>query len=588
MKRSFFKISKKLLAAGISAALTAGGLVTAGGFPGDTVIPSSALSVCAAAAYSASSDGEHAVTADGKSVTVSGATVTKTGNASSEEADFSGDNAAMLAENGGTLTVSNSTVTTAGSHANGIFSYGTGTTVNVSSTSITTTGSNSGGIMTTGGGTMNASNLTVNTSGNSSAAIRSDRGGGTVTVNGGTYTTSGSGSPAIYSTADITVKNASLKSTAAEGIVVEGANSVTLRNTSVSASNTVLNGKAATYQTVMLYQSMSGDAADGGSSFSMTGGTMTSGNGNVFYVTNTNASITLNGAKIVNAGGGALLSAAAGPWGSSGSNGGNVTFSMKNETLSGNISIDSSSAMNLYLSNTDYTGAISGGGSIYVEVPEGSTWTLTGDSAVTSLTAAAGSINLNGHTLTVNGTAYRSGTASTGEAVTFPERSGGMGMGEMPPDMNGGMGSRPGTWQSDSIGWWYRYEDGSYPVSSWENIRGIWYYFNEDGYMQTGWLQDDGAWYFLAPEGELVTNSWIPCGSSWYYAGNSGALVSDCWVGGFYINRDGSWTYRPTASWYQDSTGWYYEDTAGWYPVSVWQLIDGVWYEFDEKGYLKA
>ena len=64
--------------------------------------------------------------------------------------------------------------------------------------------------MTTGGAAMNAENLTINTSGNSSAAIRSDRGGGTVNVTGGSYTTSGTGSTVIYSTADITVNDASL------------------------------------------------------------------------------------------------------------------------------------------------------------------------------------------------------------------------------------------------------------------------------------------------------------------------------------------------------------------------------------------
>ena len=63
--------------------------------------------------------------------------------------------------------------------------------------------------MTTGGGITKAYNLDVTTSGQSSAAIRTDRGGGVVTVDGGTYTSNGLGSPAIYSTADITVSNAS-------------------------------------------------------------------------------------------------------------------------------------------------------------------------------------------------------------------------------------------------------------------------------------------------------------------------------------------------------------------------------------------
>ena len=39
----------------------------------------------------------------------------------------------------------------------------------------------------------------------------------------------------------------------------------------------------------MIYQSMSGDADSGTSSFTMTGGSLTSKNGHVFHVTNTNA-----------------------------------------------------------------------------------------------------------------------------------------------------------------------------------------------------------------------------------------------------------------------------------------------------------
>lgn len=75
--------------------------------------------------------------------------------------------------------------------------------------------------MTTGGGKTTANNLTINTSGTLSAAIRSYREGGTVTVNKETYTTAGTGFPSIYSTADITVNNATLVSKASEGIEIE-------------------------------------------------------------------------------------------------------------------------------------------------------------------------------------------------------------------------------------------------------------------------------------------------------------------------------------------------------------------------------
>ena len=241
-----------------------------------------------------SEDSSHAITADGEEASWSNTAVVKTGDSGQgDEADFYGDNAAVFAANGGTLSLTNMVVETNGTHANAVFSYGEGTTVNVSDSYIETSGNCSGGLMTTGGGTMNAENLTIHTSGNSSAAIRSDRGGGTVTVTGGSYTTSGTGSPVIYSTADITVNNAVMESTASQGVVVEGKNSVTLNDVELTADNNTKNSdKSDYYQAVMIYQSMSGDADEGTSSFTMKGGRLTNANGDIFFVNNTAPPLT--------------------------------------------------------------------------------------------------------------------------------------------------------------------------------------------------------------------------------------------------------------------------------------------------------
>lgn len=399
MRKKWMRV---LLAAGLSGTLAIG----------------SAVAACAGTtAFSSATGGENALSAAG---TYEGITVTKSGDSSDENADFTGSNAAVLAASGTTITLKNSTITTSGSHANAVFACGG--TINISDSQITTTGNNSGGLMTTSGGTMNATDLTIDTSGNSSAAIRSDRGGGTVTVDEGTYSTTGVGSPAIYSTADITVKNADLSSDKSEAVVIEGGNSVDLENCTVTGSNTVKNGQAQTFQNVMLYQSMSGDASEGSSTFTMNGGSMTAKNGAMFYVTNTTSTINLSDTQLTLASGGVLLDAAQGPWGSSGSNGGQVTLNARKQTLTGDITVDAGSAVNLILSGgSSYTGTINGAntdGKIYVEVPSGTTWTLTGDSYATSLTCAAGSINLNGHSLYVNGTKYTAGSASTGSAVT--------------------------------------------------------------------------------------------------------------------------------------------------------------------------
>ena len=303
--------------------------------------------------------------------------------------------------------------------------------------------------MTTGGGTMNADNLTIKTSGNSSAAIRSDRGGGTVKVNGGYYETSGVGSPVIYSTADITVNDADMVSTASQGVVVEGKNSVTLNNANLTADNTKKNGSHSNYyQAVMIYQSMSGDAAQGLSSFSMNGGNLTNKNGDVFFITNTATQINLTSANITNEADGIFLRAAAAGWGSEGSNGGQVTLNASKQTINGDMVVDSVSNLNLYLKDkSTYTGAINSDGQqgeVYVEIESGSTWTLSGDSYITSLTCEADSINLNGHTLYVNGKKYTEGTQSKGTAIEVTVSSnngGGPGEGGTPPEKPDGSGS---------------------------------------------------------------------------------------------------------------------------------------------------
>lgn len=369
--------------------------------------------------YESNGDDENALRVDGATVTLSGVTVSKSAGKSSntEDGDFYGQNAALLATNGATVTIENSAITSSAQNGNGVFSYGEGTTVNISDSTITTSADNSSGIQTTGGGTTNASNLTVETSGNSAAAIRSDRGGGTVNVDGGTYTSNGENSPAVYSTADITVKNATLTANNSEALVIEGENSITLENCDVTGSMSE-NGTSAdeNVHNVMIYQSMSGDADVGTSTFSMTGGSLTGKNGDLFYITNTHSVITLSGVTLSNEDTSANLMTIAGNsashgWGTAGSNGAQVELTADAQTLSGAITVDSISTLDFTLKNgSSFTGTINivdnadGGTAVddnaVVTIEEGSTWTLTGNCTLTSLTNN-GTINFNGYTITL-------------------------------------------------------------------------------------------------------------------------------------------------------------------------------------------
>lgn len=390
-------------------------------------------------------NGGHAIAVSAEAASYSAVDVTKTGDDDGDEADFYGTNAAVYAEEGATLDLDDITVNCDGKHANAVFSYGEGTTVNITDSIIETVSDCSGGVMVTGGGALNAFNLTIHTTGNSSAAIRSDRGGGTQVVDGGTYMTEGQGSPAVYSTADVTVSNASLESTSSQGVVVEGKNSVALKDCDLIANNVSKNSdKSDWYQAVMIYQSMSGDAAQGAASFAADGGTITNKNGDVFFVNNTVCTIDLVGTTIVNddAGGNFLRAAAAG-WGNEGSNGGQVTINAKKQQIDGTMLVDEVSNLNLYLADgSSFVGAVNpdgAAGDVYVELEDGSTWELTADANITALTCGADAVSLNGFVLSVGGATYTEGEASTGEAieVTVSESTGGPG-GEAPGDMHGG------------------------------------------------------------------------------------------------------------------------------------------------------
>lgn len=373
--------------------------------------------------FGSTGNDENALRITGASVTLKNVEIMKEEGTSSstESGDFYGMNAALLATGGARVTIEDSSVYSAAPNGNGLFSYGKGTMISAKNVTITTEGSHSGGLQTTGGALTEAENVTVSTAGNSSAAIRSDRGGGTVLVKGGTFRTEGYGSPAIYSTADISIEGADLSASRSEGAVIEGKNSIALKNCRMEGNmaDTRLMGKELIKEenvhTVMIYQSMSGDAEEGTSAFSMEGGSLLSHKGDVFYVTNTDCTIQLDNVKIQNEDpAGALLRVSGNSgsrgWGKAGANGGRARFTVQNQQMEGNILLDSISRLSMTLGkNSRWDGALlqetndqghdkDAGADLTIE--KGATWTMTADSTVHTL-RSEGKIVTNGHTLTV-------------------------------------------------------------------------------------------------------------------------------------------------------------------------------------------
>ena len=357
--------------------------------------------------YAATGDDESALAASGTvKASVTGASIVKSaGSASSADgASFTGVNAAVRVYDSAEVTLTDCTVEASASNATGVFAYDKGV-VYLDNCTVTVTGGGAGGVQVAGGGTLYGYNLTVSSA--SKAAIRSDRGGGVMVLDGGTYTSTGSnGCPAIYSTADITVKNAKCVSTNSRAVIIEGKNSVTLENCTLTGNDQ--STKAGSVKAnVLLYQSASGDAGVGTSVFTMTGGSMKANAGAMFYCTNTASVINLENAELLLSDDETLLIVSAGRWGKEGKNGGDCTVNATNQTLTGNVQVDAISSLTLNLTEGSYlTGAVTGEGNIAVTLDASSAWTLTGDSYISSLSGDLSGLDLNGFTLYVNGVAY--------------------------------------------------------------------------------------------------------------------------------------------------------------------------------------
>nr|MCR5546443.1 hypothetical protein [Lachnospiraceae bacterium] len=390
-----------------------------------------------------------ALTADGEEVTSDGETT------STETVDQN----AALAQNGGTLTITNGTLTKSGSDEDGdscnfygvnsiLLSVGEDSMAYVSDTSLSADSTGSNAIFATDSGTVYANNVTINTTeansrgldatyggtiianlmdiatvGDHCATVATDRGGGSISVTNSTLSTEGSGSPLLYSTGDIQVSNVTGTATGSQIAGMEGLNTILIYNselestiTSATASDPVANG-------VIIYQSTSGDAettTGDRATFNAVDSTLTSSieSGAMFYVTNTAANIVLSGTTLdfdsenVN-----LLQVEgndSNSWGTSGSNGGTVTFTAYGETLSGDISVDTISSLDFYLLDAStYTGAFTitensvntsaTDAPITVNVSSDSTWVVTEDTTISALNAEDGAtiVDADGKTVTI-------------------------------------------------------------------------------------------------------------------------------------------------------------------------------------------
>ena len=352
--------------------------------------------------FESNSEDENAVLVTRKgTLTMTGATLSKTGDTSSaDESNFYAVNAIFAVADHSTATLGDATLESEADGSNAVFATGEASKITADNLTIHTKGDSSRGLDATYGGTIEATNVDITTEGAHCAPIATDRGEGTIVVEGGTLSAAGEGSPCIYSTGDITAKTVTGTAMGSQAAVVEGKNSITLRDCDLTGAGE--NG-------VMLYLSTSGDAAEGTARFSAADSRIaTTSDGPMFYITNTDAEAVLENTTL-EYGSGILVKASGNNtnhWGEEGANGGNFTLNATKQELEGDITCDEISTVALSLADgSSYKGTIDGshtGKEVSILLDEDSVWEVTGDSYVAAIPSADESLdNLksNGHTI---------------------------------------------------------------------------------------------------------------------------------------------------------------------------------------------
>ena len=145
---------------------------------------------------------------------------------------------------------------------------------------------------------------------------------------------------------------------------------------------------------------------------------------------------------------------------------------------------------------------------------------------------------------------------------------------------------KTGEWTWGARGWWYRYEDGSYPSSAALVIDGSTYRFDAAGYMRTGWVKDQGAWYYHEASGAQASG-WVRSGVHWYYLSPDSGVMVTGWV-----QVGSTWYYLSPSDgamatgWLKEGGYWYYLQPGSGAMVTGWLKIWGTWYHFADNGQL--
>jgi len=266
-----------------------------------------------------------------------------------------------------TVTLTGVAITASGVGGNGLFAAAGGASITMTGGSILCTAQFGHGVLAVSSGKVALDSVAITTKGSNGAALANDIAAATITANNITAATAGQGSPGIYAIGTgtvITASNSTFTSKSETGAAATGGGKVVL-------TNTAMTGAASALKTL--------NQGSATSTITVTGGSLTATAGDVIYGTGEPLTVSLSGGTTVSSTSGNLVNAVTS---------GAVTLNLSGENVSGKLTADSTSTITANLTNsTQWSGAAANAA---ISLDATSTWNVTANSTLTTVTDAAG------------------------------------------------------------------------------------------------------------------------------------------------------------------------------------------------------
>lgn len=328
-----------------------------------------------------------------------------------ESSIYYGLNSAVIVKDGSSMELIDSDITTNVSYSSAFFLTGLNGTAKLDNINISTNKEYSSGLVSSDYGSITALDLDITTKGDNSTSLKSITSNSEINIEDSYLYTEGLYSPLIYSSGKINLTNTDGTALNSNIATIEGSNSITITDSKLTTEHITNNDNPAG---IYIYneQSKSISADYTNATFTSTSSRLTIKETNnyesipMFYVTNIKATVNITDTELDYSNNILLKVVGNDTYGDIGNNGGEVTFTATDQELKGNIEIDDISKVRFNLNNSHYEGQINGNNSskeVDITFDKTSTWTLTGDSYINTLTIQNGKISRLSRSIKSNG-----------------------------------------------------------------------------------------------------------------------------------------------------------------------------------------